>query len=129
LILRGDGGVSDETTTFSLRLTESQHAKLKFLANYFGEKKCPLAQRLLGAALAEAQAISDEVIYPEEGRLIRIKPTPVTEAMGIAGWEGYAQGTAPEYGLFFFYRLEQLPGDAKIAIPSRVEWSYVEAVA
>jgi hypothetical protein len=64
--------------------------------------------------------------YPEDGRPIRIKPTPMTEAMGIAGWEGYAQGTAHEYGLFFFVRPGQLPGDFKVAIPAQVEWWYAE---
>lgn len=65
-------------------------------------------------------------MYPEEGRLIRIKSTPETEAMGIAEREGYAQGELPEYGYFFFVQPGQLLGDAKIAIPAWVGWWYIE---
>ena len=40
--------------TFSIRLTESQNAKLKFPADRFGEAKSPLAQQLLDAAMEES---------------------------------------------------------------------------
>jgi hypothetical protein len=44
----------ERTVTFSIRLTEGQNAKLRFLAERFGESKSPLAQRLLDAAMEEA---------------------------------------------------------------------------
>jgi len=44
----------ERTVTFSIRLTEGQDAKLRFLAERFGESKSPLAQRLLDAAMEEA---------------------------------------------------------------------------
>lgn len=43
----------ERTVTFSIRLTESQNAKLKFLADRLGEAKSPLAQQLLDAAMEE----------------------------------------------------------------------------
>jgi hypothetical protein len=47
----------ERTVTFSIRLTEGQNAKLKFLAERFGESKSPLAQKLLDAAMEEALRI------------------------------------------------------------------------
>jgi hypothetical protein len=44
----------ERTVTFSIRLSEGQDAKLRFLAERFGESKSPLAQRLLDAAMEEA---------------------------------------------------------------------------
>lgn len=44
----------ERTVTFSIRLTEGQHAKLKFLAERFEAPKSPVAQRLLNAAMDEA---------------------------------------------------------------------------
>jgi hypothetical protein len=44
----------ERTVTFSIRLTESQNAKLKFLADRFGVAKSPLAQQLLDAAMEES---------------------------------------------------------------------------
>jgi predicted DNA-binding protein len=44
----------ERTVTFSIRLTESQNAKLKYLAGRFGEAKSPLAQQLLDAAMEES---------------------------------------------------------------------------
>lgn len=67
-----------------------------------------------------------EIIYPKDGRTIRIAPTPTSERMGVAGWEGYAQGTLPEYGYFFFVGRRQLLGEHKIALPAFLEWWYVE---
>jgi hypothetical protein len=67
-----------------------------------------------------------EIVYPEDGRLIRIESTPATESMGIAGWEVVPQGRIEEAGLYFFYRPQQLLGSAKLAIPVYVPWRYVE---
>jgi xylose isomerase len=44
----------ERTVTFSIRLTESQNAKLKFIADRFGVAKSPLAQQLLDAAMEES---------------------------------------------------------------------------
>lgn len=44
----------ERTATFSIRLTEGQNAKLKFLANRFGDSKSAVAQRLLDAAMEDA---------------------------------------------------------------------------
>jgi hypothetical protein len=43
----------ERTVTFSIRLTEAQNAKLKFVAERLGVAKSPLAQQLLDAALEE----------------------------------------------------------------------------
>jgi hypothetical protein len=50
----GRRGALERTVTFSIRLTESQNAKLKFLADRFGVAKSPLAQQLLDAAMEES---------------------------------------------------------------------------
>lgn len=42
------------TLTFSVRLTEYQHAKLVYIAQKFGAAKTRLAQQLLNAAMEEA---------------------------------------------------------------------------
>jgi hypothetical protein len=67
---------AQRTVTFSIRLTEGQHAKLKFLAARFDAPKTAVAQKLLNAAMEEAlrtlgahDAISDEEeeqLSPEE---------------------------------------------------------------
>jgi hypothetical protein len=44
----------ERTTTFSIRLTEGQHAMLKFLADRFGDSKSAVAQKLLDAAMEDA---------------------------------------------------------------------------
>ena len=44
----------ERTVTFSIRLTEPQNAKLKYLADRFGVAKSPLAQQLLDAAMEES---------------------------------------------------------------------------
>jgi hypothetical protein len=44
----------ERTVTFSIRLTEGQHAMLKFLAERFGDSKPAVAQRLLDAAMEDA---------------------------------------------------------------------------
>jgi hypothetical protein len=44
----------ERTITFSVRLTEGQNAKLKFLANRFGDSKSAVAQKLLDAAMEDA---------------------------------------------------------------------------
>ncbi len=43
----------ERTVTFSIRLTESQNAKLKFVADRLGVAKSPMAQQILDAALEE----------------------------------------------------------------------------
>jgi len=67
---------AQRTVTFSIRLTEGQHAKLKFLAARFDAPKTAVAQKLLNAAMEEAlrtlgshDAISDEAaerLSPDE---------------------------------------------------------------
>ncbi len=42
------------TLTFSVRLTEYQHAKLVYIAGKFGAAKTRVAQQLLNAAMEEA---------------------------------------------------------------------------
>ena len=74
--VRRDG--PERTVTFSIRLTEGQDAKLKFLAERFGESKAPLAQRCLDAAMEEAlrilgsfDAVDDTVgLTPDEANLV-----------------------------------------------------------
>lgn len=44
----------ERSVTFSLRLTEGQNAKLRFLAESFGDTKSMVAQRLLDAAMEDA---------------------------------------------------------------------------
>lgn len=44
----------ERTVTFSIRLTESKNAKLKYLAGRFGAAKSPLAQQVLDAAMEES---------------------------------------------------------------------------
>jgi predicted DNA-binding protein len=44
----------ERSVTFSLRLTEGQNAKLRFLAESFGDTKSTVAQRLLDAAMEDA---------------------------------------------------------------------------
>jgi hypothetical protein len=44
----------ERTVTFSIRLTEEQNAKLRFLAESFGDTKSTVAQRLLDAAMEDA---------------------------------------------------------------------------
>ncbi len=51
---RGDYEDPQRSVTFSIRLTEAQHAKLKFLADRFEAHKSPVAQKLLNAAMDEA---------------------------------------------------------------------------
>ncbi len=43
----------ERTVTFSIRLTEEQNAKLRFLAESFGDSKSTVAQRLLDAAMED----------------------------------------------------------------------------
>ncbi len=71
----------ERTVTFSIRLTEGQHAKLKFLSKRFGAPKTPVAQKLLNAAMEEAlrvmgahDAITDEMneMIPVEEQLVII---------------------------------------------------------
>jgi hypothetical protein len=66
--------------------------------------------------------------FPDDGRTIRIKPTPETKRMGIAGWEGFKQGTINPY-IWYFAPSGTLPGDSKIGIPWGIEWWYVEEMA
>src|SRR5215213_5591111 len=72
---------AQRTVTFSIRLTEGQHAKLKFLASRFDAPKTAVAQKLLNAAMEEAirtlgahDAISDEeekqLSLEEQNRII-----------------------------------------------------------
>jgi hypothetical protein len=44
----------ERTITFSIRLTEGQHAMLKFLAERFGDSKSAVAQKLLDGAMEDA---------------------------------------------------------------------------
>lgn len=44
----------ERSLTFSIRLTEGQNAKLRFLAESFGDSKSMVAQRLLDAAMEDA---------------------------------------------------------------------------
>jgi len=62
---------------------------------------------------------------PEDGRPIRIADTAETRRMGIAGWEGWAQGNIPDHGVFFFVQEGQLLGEHKIAIPASCGWWYM----
>jgi hypothetical protein len=65
---RGDYEDPQRTVTFSIRLTEAQHAKLKFLANRFESHKTPVAQKLLNAAMDESlrtMAAFDTMTYEQ----------------------------------------------------------------
>jgi hypothetical protein len=66
-----------------------------------------------------------EDMWPEDGRMIRIKTTPVTERMGIAGWEGYKQG-AMDTHMWLFAPFNIVAGDFKVGLPTGVPWWYIE---
>jgi hypothetical protein len=51
------GGDPERSMTFSLRLTEGQHAKLRFLAGRFDDSKTAVAQKLLNSAMEDALRI------------------------------------------------------------------------
>lgn len=62
----------ERTVTFSIRLTEGQHAKLKLLSQRFDVAKSPLAQELLNSAMNDALRIlgaSDAISEKQEGSL------------------------------------------------------------
>lgn len=44
----------ERTVTFSIRLTEEQNAKLRFLSESFGDTKSTVAQKVLDAAMEDA---------------------------------------------------------------------------
>lgn len=67
----------------------------------------------------------DTVIYPEDDRLIRFADTPDNRRLGLARRVGYAQGTAPEYGLFFWFPEGSGPGAKGLGIWCGLEWWYV----
>jgi predicted DNA-binding protein len=63
---------AQRTITFSIRLPEGQHAKLKFLAGRFDVPKGVVAQKLLNAAMEEAMrtlAAHDALSHEAEEQL------------------------------------------------------------
>lgn len=53
--MREEGIIEAErTTTFSIRMRESDHEMLNYLADFFGMKKTPFADMLLREAMHEA---------------------------------------------------------------------------
>jgi hypothetical protein len=64
----------ERTLTFSIRLTEEQNAKLRFLAESFGDSKSAVAQKLLDAAMEDALRTmgSSEVHEPNPDAANRI---------------------------------------------------------
>ena len=64
---RGDD--PERTITFSIRMTEGQHAKLRFIADRFGEPKTRVAQSLLNAAMEDAlRILGSHDAFPDEER-------------------------------------------------------------
>jgi hypothetical protein len=64
--LEGRPGRGGKPVTFSIRLSEREHARLVWLAESLGAQKTPLAERLLKAALDEALGQYAEWAAPED---------------------------------------------------------------
>jgi hypothetical protein len=54
---RRGGGDPERSMTFTMRITEGQHAKLKFLADRFDASKSAVAQTFLNSAMEDALRI------------------------------------------------------------------------
>lgn len=77
---RGTVEDPEKSVTFSVRLTEGQNAKLKFLAERFGAPKTAVAQKLMNAAMEESLrvvAAFDTMSYEETQEI------PMDEQLGI----------------------------------------------
>ncbi|BBL78501.1 hypothetical protein RxyAA322_03550 [Rubrobacter xylanophilus] len=64
--LEGRGGRSSKPVTFSVRLSERDHARLVWLAEALGTQKTPLAEELLRAAMREAMERYARWASPED---------------------------------------------------------------
>lgn len=78
LASRGKPASGPKPVTFSLRLSEVDHARLVRLAEGLGTQKTPLAERLLKAALDEAIERYAQWAAPED-------PERLLEEMGLPG--------------------------------------------
>ena len=83
LASRGGPAGSPKPVTFSLRLSEADHARLVRLAEGLGTQKTPLAERLLKAALDEAIERYARWAAPDD-------PASLIEEMGRAAPAGTA---------------------------------------
>jgi hypothetical protein len=83
---RGGSAGGPKPVTFSLRLSEADHARLVGLAEGLGTQKTPLAERLLKAALDEAIERYAQWAAPDD-------PTNLVEEMGRAAPAGTASPT------------------------------------
>ena len=63
---------NERTVTFSIRMRESDHERLTFLADFFGMKKTPFADMLLNDAMQETmQTIARHRAGAEDENVVR----------------------------------------------------------